>query len=65
MIMSEKIYISYKKYLEFLPSLWTRLLYKIRWKKNNTSKVSNDLLKNNCEFEGLGKFKMIINCECV
>ena len=64
MIMSEKIYISDKKYLEFLPSLWTRLLYKIRW-KNNTSKVSNDLLKNNCESEGLGKFKMIINCECV
>ena len=29
------------------------------WMKKNTSKVSNDLLKSKCEFEGLGEFKMI------
>ena len=28
--------------------------------EKNTSKMSNDLLKNNCEFEGLGKFMMIL-----
>ena len=30
------------------------------WIKKNTSKVPNNLLKSNCEFEGLGKFKMIL-----
>ena len=29
------------------------------WIKKNASKVPNNLLKSNCEFEGLGKFKMI------
>ena len=28
-------------------------------KKKNDSKVQNNLLKSDCEFEGLGKFKMI------
>ena len=26
----------------------------------NASKVPNNLLKNDCEFEGLGKFKLIL-----
>ena len=29
-------------------------------KEKNASKVQNNLLKNNCEFEGLGKFKMML-----
>ena len=29
-------------------------------KKKNASKVPNNLLKSNCEFEGLGKFKMML-----
>ena len=30
------------------------------WIKKNASKVPNNLLKSNCEFKGLGKFKMIL-----
>ena len=30
------------------------------WIKKNASKVPNNLLKSDCEFEGLGKFKMIL-----
>ena len=30
------------------------------WIKKNAGKVPNNLLKSNCEFEGLGKFKMIL-----
>ena len=30
------------------------------WIKKDASKVPNNLLKSNCEFEGLGKFKMIL-----
>ena len=30
------------------------------WIKKNASKVPNNLLKSNCEFEGLGKFKMML-----
>ena len=30
------------------------------WIKKNASKVQNTLLKSNCEFEGLRKFKMIL-----
>ena len=29
------------------------------WIKKNASKVPNNLLKSDCEFEGLGKFKII------
>ena len=29
-------------------------------KKKNARKVPNNLLKSDCEFEGLGKFKMIL-----
>ena len=29
-------------------------------KKKNASKVPNNLLKSDCKFEGLGKFKMIL-----
>ena len=50
-------------YVDMLPhithlshSLWTRLLYKIG--KKNASKVPSNLLKSDCEFEGLGKFKI-------
>ena len=38
----------------FEPDYYTKLD-----KKKNVSKVPNNLLKSNCEFEGLGKFKMI------
>ena len=34
-------------------------------KKKNASKVPNNLLKSNCEFEGLGKFKMILLSICL
>ena len=30
------------------------------WIKKNASKVANNLLKSNCEFEDLGKFKMML-----
>ena len=30
------------------------------WIKKNASKVPNNLLKSDCEFVGLGKFKMIL-----
>ena len=30
------------------------------WIKKNASKVPSNLLKSNCEFEGLGKFKMML-----
>ena len=30
------------------------------FKKKNASKVPNNLLKSYCEFEGLGKFKMML-----
>ena len=30
------------------------------WIKKNASKVPNNLLKSNCEFEGLGKSKMML-----
>ena len=33
--------------------------------KKNASKVPNYLLKSNCEFEGLGKFKMILLSICL
>ena len=39
----------------FEPDYYTKLD-----KKKNASKVPNDLLKSNCEFEGLGKFKMML-----
>ena len=64
MIMSEKIYIPSKHILNVCP-LYEPDYYTELDEKNNTSKASNDLLKNNCEFDGLGKFKMIFNCECV
>ena len=35
------------------------------WIKKNASKVPNNLLKSNCEFEGLGKFKMILLSICL
>ena len=39
----------------FEPDYYTKLD-----KKQNASKVPNNLLKSDCEFEGLGKFKMIL-----
>ena len=35
------------------------------WIKKNASKVPNNLLKSNCEFKGLGKFKMILLSICL
>ena len=40
----------------FEPDYYTKL----DKKKKNASKVPNDLLKSDCEFEGLRKFKMIL-----
>ena len=39
----------------FEPDYYTKLE-----KKKNARKVPNNLLKSNCEFEGLRKFKMIL-----
>ena len=35
------------------------------WIKKNASKVPNNLLKSNCEFEALGKFEMILLSICL
>ena len=35
------------------------------WIKKNASKVPNNLLKSNCEFKGLGKFKIILLSICL
>ena len=35
------------------------------WIKKNACKVPNNLLKSNCEFEGLVKFKMILLSICL
>ena len=52
-------HISYKNIRNFCrlfePDYYTKLD-----KKKNASKVQNNLLKSNCEFEGLGKFKMML-----
>ena len=60
--MSEKIYIFLTKNIWKFCPLYEPDYYTKLDEKDNTSKVSNDLLKNNCEFEGLEKFKIIINC---
>ena len=51
-------HISYKNIRNFAVSLNPIIIQ--NWIKKNASKVSNNLLKSNCEFEGLGKFKMIL-----
>ena len=43
----------------FEPEYYTKL------DKKNASKVPNNLLKSNCEFKGLGKFKMILLSICL
>ena len=57
-------HISYKNIRNFCrlfePDFYTKLD-----KKKNVSKVPNNLLKSNCEFEGLGKFKMILLSICL
>ena len=35
------------------------------WIKKNASKVPNDLLKSNCELDGLGKFKKMLLSICL
>ena len=56
-------HISYKNIRNFChlfePDYYTKL------DKKNASKVPNNLLKSNCEFEGLGKFKMILFSICL
>ena len=44
----------------FAVSLNSIYYTKLDLKKKNAIKVPNNLLKSNCEFDGLGKFKMII-----
>ena len=39
--------------------------YYTKFDKKNASKVPNNLLKSNCEFEGLVKFKMILFSICL
>ena len=51
-------HISYKNIRNFC-RLFEPDYYKKNWIKKNASKVPNILLKSNCEFEGLRKFKMI------
>ena len=47
------------KFLTKILGIFAVSLNKIGYKKN-ASKVPNNLLKCDCEFEGLGKFKMIL-----
>ena len=47
------------KLLEFF-AVSLNPIIKQNWIKKNASKVPNSLLKSDCEFEGLGKIKMIL-----
>ena len=65
MIMTEKentlIYAHHISYRNI--RIFCRLFepdYYSKFEKKNASKVPNNLLKSNCEFEGLGKFKMML-----
>ena len=51
-------HISYKNIRNFCRLF--ELVYYTKLDKKHASKVPNNLLKSNCEFEGLGKFKMIL-----
>ena len=53
-------HISYKNIRNFCRLFEPDYYTKLDKKKKNASKVPNNLLKSNCEFEGFGKFKMLI-----
>ena len=69
-IMTEKR-ISWYMHIVFLTKIFRNFSISLNpiiiqnWIKKNASKVPNNLLKRNCQLEGLGKFKKILLAICL